>query len=79
MEFKEIAKKVKKAERVRIWIGDPDQPAYGEWITPTKEMIENFEDNQRRIEQGPTLIEYDDKIAYNDHRLGILYKLQRLE
>ena len=79
MEFKEIAEKVKRAKRVRIWIGDPDQPAVGKWITPTKRMIENFEENQRRIEQGPTLIEYDDRIAYNDERLPILYKLRRLE
>lgn len=49
MKFKKIVEKIKKAERVRVWIGDPDQPAIGEWITPTKEMIENFEDNQRRI------------------------------
>lgn len=79
MEFKEIAKKVKKAERVRIWIGDPEAPGIGEWITPTKRMIENFEENQRRIEQGPTLIEYDEKIAYNDERLPILYRLGRLK
>ncbi len=79
MEFKEIAEKVKRAKRVRIWIGDPDQPATGKWITPTREMIESFEENERRINLGPTLIEYDDKIAYNDHRLGILYRLQRLD
>lgn len=78
MEFKEIAKKVKKAEKVRIWIGDPDQPALGKWITPTKWMIENFEENERRINLGPTLIEYDDKILYNDERLGILYRMGRL-
>lgn len=36
MEFKEIAEKVKRAKRVRIWIGDPDQPAVGKWITPSK-------------------------------------------
>lgn len=79
MEFKEIAKKVKKTERVRIWIGDPEAPGIGEWITPTKRMIENFEENQRRIEQGHTLIEYDEKIAYNDERLPILYRLGRLK
>ena len=59
MEFKEIAEKVKRAKRVRIWIGDPDQPAVGKWITPTKEMIENLEDNQRRIREALGLIKGD--------------------
>lgn len=79
IKFKEIVKKVKRAKKVRIWIGDYYRPAEGEWITPNKKIIENFEENERRFSLGPTLIEYDDKIAYNDERLGILYRLGRLK
>lgn len=79
MKIEKIFKKIKKSKQVKIWIGDPDQPGIGEWINLTPVEIQRIEENKRRIEQGPTLIEYDEKIAYNDERLPILYRLGRLK